>query len=147
DQLRAALDALHAPQAEVIRVAGGRDTCLAEMTRSHAVAEAAQLYESHRPEMVFCPFYEDSHQDHRALSRICQSGLRRHSAVDVFMYEVPSSTEASFTPFIPNYFVDISRHLTQKIQAAYAYGRELLPPPASRSEQYIRSLATVRGAV
>jgi LmbE family N-acetylglucosaminyl deacetylase len=147
-QLRDALEILRVPRPHIIRVPGGRDTALHERPRGPAVAEAAALYAKLKPQMVFCPFYEDTHQDHRTVSRICQSGLRRHCGMDVFMYEVPSSTESAFTTFTPNYYVDISgEHLTQKFQAAHAYGMELLPPPASRSLRSIEALATVRGAV
>lgn len=147
-QLRRALVALGAASAKIVRVSGIKDTELDKVPRSEAVRVCTDLYGRSRPRMVFCPFYEDSHQDHRALARIVQSGLRRFNSVDVFMFEVPSSTESAFTPFIPNYFIPISgEQLTRKIQAAYAYGKELMPPPHSRSENYIRSLAVVRGAM
>jgi LmbE family N-acetylglucosaminyl deacetylase len=64
-------------------------------------------------------------------------------------FEVPSSTEWSFTPaahFVPNLFVDITDHLETKIQALSAYTGEMREFPHPRSEENVRALARTRGA-
>lgn len=66
------------------------------------------------------------------------------------MYETISETD--FAPalqenaFVPNYFVDISPYIDEKIKIMEIFSSELKPHPFPRSEQNIRALATYRGA-
>ena len=66
------------------------------------------------------------------------------------MIETISETE--FAPslkqdsFIPNTFVDISKHIEEKIKIMNVYKSELGQHPFPRNEKNIRALATVRGA-
>lgn len=48
--------------------------------------------------------------------------------------------------FSPNYFVDISVYLEDKINFIKVYESEIQPPPFPRSIENIRALATVRGS-
>lgn len=50
-------------------------------------------------------------------------------------------------PFVPNIFVDITEHMEQKIEALRIYHTEMGEPPFPRSEENVRALATVRGAM
>lgn len=49
-------------------------------------------------------------------------------------------------PFVPNFFVDISEYMEQKIDAVNLYDTELGQHPFPRSIKNIEALATVRGA-
>lgn len=49
-------------------------------------------------------------------------------------------------PFLPNYFVDITDFMEQKIEAAKIYDTELGETPFPRSVENIKALATIRGA-
>jgi len=66
------------------------------------------------------------------------------------MYECISETE--FAPalteraFIPNYFVDISPHLKEKLSIFEIYKSEIGEHPFPRSLRNIEALATFRGA-
>ena len=66
------------------------------------------------------------------------------------MYECLSETE--FAPalpekvFIPNYYVDISEFLQEKISIMQIYDSELGVHPFPRSIDNIKALATYRGA-
>jgi LmbE family N-acetylglucosaminyl deacetylase len=66
------------------------------------------------------------------------------------MYEIPSETDfapaLSETAFVPNIFSDISPYMERKIEIMRVYKGEMKEHPFPRSEQNIRSLATVRGA-
>ena len=66
------------------------------------------------------------------------------------MYECISETE--FAPalpekvFIPNYYVDISGYMDEKLETMRIYDSELGEHPFPRSEKILEALATFRGA-
>lgn len=66
------------------------------------------------------------------------------------MYECISETE--FAPalpekaFIPNYYVDVSEFMDEKIDIMSIYESELGDHPFPRSNRNIKALATFRGA-
>ncbi len=66
------------------------------------------------------------------------------------MYEILSETDFApalpETSFFPNIFSDISQYLDRKIEIMREYRDEMREHPFPRSEQSIRSLATLRGA-
>lgn len=49
-------------------------------------------------------------------------------------------------PFIPNFYVDITEYLEEKINALNIYDTELGEPPFPRSIEHVKALAIVRGA-
>jgi LmbE family N-acetylglucosaminyl deacetylase len=65
------------------------------------------------------------------------------------MYETLSETElgsAMGVAFQPDVFVDISRHVDEKVQIMRSYQDEMGEFPFPRSEEAIRALARVRGS-
>lgn len=50
-------------------------------------------------------------------------------------------------PFVPNFFIDVSAVMKQKIEAVKIYDTELGEHPFPRSIANIKALATMRGAV
>ena len=68
----------------------------------------------------------------------------------ILCYEVPSSTEWQLSgkrqEFCPNYFVDISSFLDQKIRSLSHYEFEMRASPHPRSLEAVRHLAHWRGA-
>ena len=63
-------------------------------------------------------------------------------------FEIPSSTDWALfknKQFHPNYYIDISDHLNEKINLMKYYKKELRTYPHSRSISSIKSLASVRG--
>lgn len=50
-------------------------------------------------------------------------------------------------PFYPNYFVDISNYIEKKIEALKIYDTEMGRHPFPRSEENIKALAVLRGAM
>jgi LmbE family N-acetylglucosaminyl deacetylase len=63
-----------------------------------------------RPDFVFAPWGEDSHQDHRHTSALVRSATRY--TPNVLFYEVPSTID-----FLPDVFVDITSQLRAKERA------------------------------
>jgi len=63
-----------------------------------------------KPDLVFAPWGEDTHQDHRRTSAIVRSATRY--TPNVLFYEVPSTIE-----FLPDVYVDITKTFAAKVTA------------------------------
>ena len=65
------------------------------------------------------------------------------------IYEVPSTTEQSpplhENAFLPNHYVNITKHIDKKIEAFKYYETEKRDYPHPRSEKALRVLAQKRG--
>lgn len=105
-----------------------------------------------KPDIAYCPFYGDNNQDHRAVFDAARVVLRPSATpflMNVYMYEVPSSTEQSpplsESAFLPNYYVNITKYMDKKIKAYRSYVTEKRDYPHPRSEKALRILAAKRG--
>jgi LmbE family N-acetylglucosaminyl deacetylase len=67
-----------------------------------------------KPDLVFAPWGEDTHQDHRNTSLQVRSATRYTQ--NVLFYEVPSTIE-----FLPDVYVDITKTLAAKERALKAH--------------------------
>ena len=111
------------------------------------------LIVEHQPEIVFTHHFGDLNIDHRRLHQAAVTACRpqqNNPVRTLLSFEVPSSTEwqtpGGASGFIPNWFVDISKTLDQKLAAVEAYASELRAWPHPRSLEGIRHLAGWRGA-
>jgi LmbE family N-acetylglucosaminyl deacetylase len=118
------------------------------------VPALSKIFNEIQPEVVYCPNRSDAHSDHRVLFdavMACTKSFRYPYIKTVLMYECISETE--FGPqlaermFIPNYLVDISDYLSEKIEIMQVYQSELGEHPFPRSIENIKALATFRGAM
>lgn len=104
-----------------------------------------------RPETLILPDYNDVHSDHKRVFEWCYSCSKvfRYPYIKkILTMEIVSETDFSgLNAFFPNYFVDITDYMEGKIQALRVYDTEMAAPPFPRSEENIRALATVRGAM
>ena len=105
-----------------------------------------------RPDTVYLPFRGDNNQDHRAVfdaARVALRPLATPFVKNIYMYEVPSSTDQSppliENVFIPNCHVDISDHFQRKIEACMCYETERRPYPHPRSKEALEVHAKKRG--
>ena len=105
-----------------------------------------------RPNIIYLPFKEDVHTDHQKIfkaSYSCTKSFRYPFIKKIYMMETLSETD--FAPsikkdyFVPNTFVNISRHINKKIQIMRVYKSELHNHPFPRSVKNIKALATFRG--
>jgi LmbE family N-acetylglucosaminyl deacetylase len=106
-----------------------------------------------KPHTIYLPNRSDVHSDHRVVFQAawsCCKTFRFSFIRRVLMCEIPSETDFApalpETAFFPNIFSDISQYLEKKIEIMRVYKGEMKEHPFPRSEQNIRSLATVRGA-
>lgn len=104
-----------------------------------------------KPETLILPDYNDVHSDHKRVFEWCYSCSKvfRYPYIKkILTMEIVSETDFSgLDAFFPNYFVDITDYIEDKIQALRVYDTEMAAPPFPRSEENVRALATVRGAM
>ena len=72
-----------------------------------------------KPHFIFVNFFDDTHQDHRAVNRAVLSATRY--VKNVMFYEVPTTNN-----FTPNVFVDIGSVLDRKIEALKAHESQVM---------------------
>lgn len=104
-----------------------------------------------QPKVVYTHHHGDLNVDHRITHQAVMTTCRPQpggSVQAIYAFEVMSSTEwatPSAEPFIPNYFVDISKYLRKKNDALNAYQTEMRKVPHSRSVEHLTTLASNRG--
>ena len=103
-----------------------------------------ELVRSLKPQIVYTHFGEDLNMDHRmvfeAVSVACRPAVAQVEAV--YGFETPSSTEWHLPiRFSPNYFVDISETLEEKLTAFECYESEVRDYPHPRSIESLRHRA------
>jgi LmbE family N-acetylglucosaminyl deacetylase len=105
----------------------------------------------HRAEVVYC-VQPDVNLDHRVLFDSVSVATRPapgQSVRRVLTYAPTSSTEwtpAAANWFVPNWFVDVTTTLEQKLEAFAAYATERREWPHPRSERALRAHAAYFGA-
>jgi LmbE family N-acetylglucosaminyl deacetylase len=117
------------------------------------IPKISGVFNDAKPEIIYCVNRSDAHSDHRITFDAivaCTKSFRYPFVKRVLMYECISETE--FAPalfekvFIPNYFVDISETMGEKLEIMKIYASELGEHPFPRSLRNISALATFRGA-
>ena len=104
-----------------------------------------------QPSVIYTHHHGDLNIDHRlthaAVMTACRP-LPDLSVREIYGFEILSSTEWAIqktSPFLPDYFVDITQHLRKKLDALDAYAEEMRQPPHSRSITHAEVLAHHRG--
>lgn len=117
------------------------------------VKAVEELISKHQPDTLFTHHCGDVNIDHRRIHEAVVAACRPqngHPVKKLYAFEVASSTEwqlpHSGPVFLPNYFVDISNTLDQKLAALDFYAKELRPWPHPRSRKSVEHLAHWRGA-
>ena len=95
----------------------------------------------------------DAHSDHRIIFEVLFLVLNHLGIHQLKKYLCMSAfQETEFAPaliekvFIPNYFVDITDYIDEKLEIMKVYDSELSDPPFPRSIENIKSLALFRGS-
>jgi len=130
-----------------------RDNQLDSIPLLEITQRVEALMAQHRPSTLFTHHAGDLNIDHRRVHQAVVTACRPQQGQPVrtlLTFEVPSSTEwqppGSGSTFAPNWFVDISATLEQKLAALDAYTEELRDWPHPRSRQGVEYLARWRGA-
>lgn len=127
-------------------------TRLDQFPASDLVEKFSAVFRDFAPEEIFIPSRSDVHSDHRVVFdtvAACVKWFRYPSVRRVLAYETISETEFGLSQenvFTPNYFIDITQFLDQKLEILNVYASELGYFPFPRSHEALRALATLRGS-
>lgn len=115
------------------------------------VEKLEKLIETYEPEMVFTHHHGDINRDHQTTFQAALTATRPlpgRKAVEILCFETVASTEwgtSRSDSFRPNFWVDITDTLDDKMKALRHYDIEMQPAPHPRSYEGLRLLAGVRG--
>jgi LmbE family N-acetylglucosaminyl deacetylase len=105
-----------------------------------------------KPSSVYTHNISDIHKDHRLVSELCLVACRPKtdsSVNELYMTELPSSTDWSFGQiepvFVPNYYVDVTDKIVLKQRVMSLYATEIYNYPDCRSIESMEALAMYRG--
>ena len=113
--------------------------------------------EDTQADTIFTHHPSDLNNDHLHVSRACQAAARLYQRRPnipqlnaLHFMEIQSSTDWSFPTSAPSFFANsyypVSESIDKKIEAMNAYRGVMRDYPHPRSEEAIRSQATLRGA-
>lgn len=151
-ETREAIKSLGNPRVEFFELPG---LCLPEYPTYETNRVIAEIVNREAPTELFLPYYHDLHHDHQI---VCHAGLvasrgylANASKIElVAMYETPTETHlmpaAIQSAFSPNYFVDISDHIDDKLAAWSSYASQQQTGFTPRSPAALSALATLRGS-
>jgi N-acetylglucosamine malate deacetylase 1 len=110
-------------------------------------------FESIAPNIVYTHHFGDVNVDHRIVHEAVVTACRpmpSRAVEQLLFFETQSSTEwqpsHSGKAFLPNWFVDISETLSDKLAALKCYDDEMRSWPHARSYKAVEHLARWRGA-
>lgn len=126
-------------------------TKLEEIDTSLAIGKISKIINEIKPEIIILPDYNDAHSDHKYVfdwCYACTKTFRYPYVRQVMTMEILSETDFGRpeNPFLPNYYVDISNYMNDKLDALKIYDTELGEPPFPRSLKNVEALASLRGA-
>ncbi|WP_320171777.1 PIG-L deacetylase family protein [Maridesulfovibrio sp.] len=127
-------------------------SCLDELPLGKIISGICSVISEVEPNIVYLPFYNDVHSDHRIAfeaAMSCTKNFRYPFIKKILCMEVPSETEYAapigLGGFIPNVFADVTRHMDRKCEIMKIFNSETGEPPFPRSEGNIRAQARFRG--
>ena len=125
-----------------------------EMPLLEVVKRVERWVNDLRPEIIYTHHSSDLNIDHVVTHRAVLTATRPMlgcSVMEIYAFEVPSSTEWSFNRFnpvfCPNVFVDISDTIERKVKAMESYESESRSFPHPRSPEALRAIAKRWGSV
>ena len=127
-------------------------TTVSSQDESILVKKIASIFSKICPNILYIPFFQDAHGDHRAIFPIlnsCMKTFRFPFIEKVYMMETISETEYALpvagSSFIPNRFVCIDKWIDRKISIMGLYDGEMQESPLPRSREMIRAQSMFRG--
>tara|TARA_B100000989_G_scaffold289505_1_gene261461 strand:+ start:515 stop:1186 length:672 start_codon:yes stop_codon:yes gene_type:complete len=112
-----------------------------------------QIITSLNPEIIYIPYKNDLHVDHKAISYATNVSCRPYldnvsNLKRVLAYETLSETNLEYVskPFVPNVYEDISNTIDKKLKALACYKSQLQARYRPRTIETIKALGTLRGS-
>lgn len=123
------------------------------VSKGDLVCKISNVFNKIKPNIVFIPFINDVHTDHKLIAEAaisCTKWFRYPFIEKVLYYETLSETDFNIDStslrFNPNVYIDISEHLNEKLEIMKIYSSEMGEFPFPRSKKAIKSLAFLRGS-
>lgn len=111
------------------------------------------VVKKYKPEIVYIPHFGDMQKDHAIVSEAVMVAVRprgNYTVKTVLAYETLSETEWNVphasNMFIPNYFIDITNTLDNKLKVLSIFKSQVSEFPNPRSLETIEALAKLRGS-
>ena len=105
-----------------------------------------------KPRIIFTHTNACLNADHKIVNNAVVTACRPKSfefVEKIYFFEILSSTEWNIidnkSHFDPNFYIDISLNIKNKIKALKVYNKEMRPWPHSRSYEGVNTLAKYRG--
>lgn len=128
-------------------------TKIDQIPMGELVNKVATVFKKICPNILFIPFKNDVHSDHKLVSEVsisCTKWFRYPYIEQVLYYETISETDynidSSTKKFNPNVYINIDKYLDEKVEIMKIFSTEISEFPFPRSEKAIRSLAYLRGS-
>ncbi len=127
-------------------------TELDSSSKKKLIQDFSNIFNHVKPNELFVPHFSDVHSDHKIVSEVissCTKNFRFPYIKKILAYEVLSETDYNLNRkqiFFPNYYEDITKFLTKKINAMKIYKSEIKKFPFPRSIKTIDALAKLRGS-
>ena len=123
------------------------------LPKGDLIQKIAAIINRVQPEILYLPFHQDIHSDHRVIFEAafsCTKTFRYPFIRRIYLMETISETNYALpfpdTSFIPNSYVDISDVYAQKLEIAAVYDSEMGTHPFPRRQETLKALAMFRGA-
>ena len=118
------------------------------------VKELEKSIDEFQPNIVYTHHFGDLNIDHQLTHRAVMTACRpqpNFCVKEIYSFEVLSSTYwqsiSMGNSFNPNYFVDISKFMSKKVEAIQCYDLEMRQYPHARSIEMVKNLAKYRGGL
>lgn len=127
-------------------------TSITKLNIKDLVSDFSKIFKRFKPTEVYLPHYNDIHSDHKIVSDAglsCTKWYRFPHIKKILAYETLSETNFSkndSNSFRPNYYVNISKFFSKKINLIKLYKSEFGKHPFPRSKESVTSLANLRGS-
>lgn len=125
-----------------------------ELSLLNIIQEVENYVDEIKPEIIYTHYYDDLNIDHQKTFEAVITATRpfgNYNTKEIYCFETPSSTEWHFKnegkTFEPNYFVDITEYIDDKVKALKCYKNEIRDFPHPRSPEAIRTIAKRWGSV
>ena len=106
-----------------------------------------------QPNIIYTHYFGDLNIDHQITHKAVITACRpqpNFCVKEIYSFEVLSATHwqspSMSNAFNPNYFVDVSDFIKQKIKALKCYDNEMRDYPHARSYEAVASLSSFRGS-
>jgi LmbE family N-acetylglucosaminyl deacetylase len=128
------------------------DNNMDSITLIKVVQSIENITQEFQPNIIYTHHGGDLNIDHQVVHRAVMTASRpqpNHSVTKILAFEVNSSTEWSTESigghFIPNYFIDISKQITEKERLLEHYHAEMREYPHTRSIEGVINRNKTRG--